>query len=238
MLLVLDKSPLRKALRALLRERRRSFALGKVRSEDLFERALDCGTMVYAPTSSLLDGWLQPCPDPDRMRDVLSASRAPGCTTLVTVVPSASAYEAELDVLRRDGKPYVIVEAAPSVEDFAREIGRGDSDRLWIPREGSVAVTHVRDVAQAVIDASETELQGRVHPVATHTRDVAALFREAADVAGRGSKVRGVWPPLHRVVRPVVRWFRGTEPAALALADMLAERSNPNLWRNQNVGGM
>lgn len=225
MLLLLDKSPLRRAVRALLRARSLPYTLGNDRAPDLFERALDCDTLVYAPTSNLLAGWLEPRPDPERMRTVLAASCAPGCSTLVVVVPSAAAYEPELDILRRDGKPYVIVEAMPLVEEFGCEIAKAGATPLWLPRSGSVPVTRADAVARAVLDASETEFQGRVHVVPATPHDLATLFRDAARATGAGVRVHAVWPPLHRIMRPVARWVLGTEPPALALAAKLEQQS-------------
>lgn len=220
MLLLLSKSPLRKAIRELLRSEGLACSLARPDADDLFEQAAGCETIIYAPSSTLLDGTLAGTPRPDRMRAVLGAANAPGCSTVVVVVPSTEAYEPELDVLRRAGKPYVVVVAPPLIEEVGARIA-GDAGTLWIPETGAIEGAHASDVARAVLDACESEYQGRVERVRGEQMDLATLFREAADASARKVRVRGVWPPLHRAIRPVARWLRGEEPHALSLASDL-----------------
>lgn len=221
MLLVLAKTPLRKAIRSALRERGIPMTSGRPDSEDLFERALDCDTLVYAPASNLLKGTLQPRPRPDRMRAVLRAANAPGCSTVVVVVPDVPSYQSEIDVLQSSGKPYVVVCAPPMVEEIGAQVASDGAGSLWIPRGGSVRASDARDVARAVLRASETEWQGRIETVESRETDLATLFRHAAESVGGRVRVHPVWPPLHRVIRPVARWLRRGEPRALSLASSL-----------------
>lgn len=126
----------------------------------------------------------------------------------------------ELDVLRRAGKPYVVVSAPPLLEEIGATIA-GDAGTLWIPESGSIEAAHASDVARAVLAASESEYQGRVERVHGDQMDLATLFREAAGTSAREVRVRGVWPPLHRAIRPVARWLRRGEPPGLSLASEL-----------------
>jgi len=225
MLLLVEKSPLRKAIRNLLSERGYDHALGNPNTEHLFDKALGCETIIYAPTSSMLFGSLAPEPTPARMRAVVGAANAPGCKSIVVVVPKSGDYEPELDVLRRDGKPYVIVRAPPLVEEVGAELANGDHDSLWIAKGGNVEAAHAKEVAEVVLAAVHSQYHGRVEDVQGAHMDMATLFREAAHVGGSQVRVHSVWPPLHRIVRPVARWFNGGEPAALTLAVTLENRA-------------
>ncbi|HEU4411511.1 MAG TPA: hypothetical protein VFS43_40070 [Polyangiaceae bacterium] len=100
-MLIAAEGPLREALRA-------AFEGGDLRiapfdHPDLFGAALGAGAIVYAPA---------PPADPERMRRVLGAANAPGVTLVVVVRPPGDDFEPEERLLRRDGKPYVVL-AAP-----------------------------------------------------------------------------------------------------------------------------
>jgi hypothetical protein len=71
---------------------------------DFFTSALKAGAIVYAPS---------PPAAPDRMRRVLGACNAPGVAMIVFVRTPDDALEPEEQLLRRDGKPYVVL-AAPA----------------------------------------------------------------------------------------------------------------------------
>src|ERR1044071_1615504 len=169
MLLLVERGPLRRAIRELAKNRARKSSLARWSDENLFERALGCGTLVYAPASNLLSGTLDARPAPDRMRAVLGAACAPGCSTIVFVAPSSGTYDAELELLRRSGKPYVVVSTPPLLEELASEIAKTETRALWVPRTGNIEVAFAADVAESVFSASETELQGRVMRVPTRS---------------------------------------------------------------------
>lgn len=109
-LLIAPEGPLRDALRA-------AFEAGEPRSApfdhpDLFGAAVGAGAIVYAPASPA---------DPERMRRVLGAANAPGVTLLIVVRPPGDDFEPEERLLRRDGKPFVVL-AAP---EGSPELGTG-----------------------------------------------------------------------------------------------------------------
>lgn len=221
MLLLLERSPLRRVLRELAKSRDIPVALGRPGDDALFERALGCDTIVYAPASSLLSGTLEPRPDPGRMRRVIGAAHAPGCSLIVLVVPAAGTYDTELDVLRRSGKPYVVVTAPPLIEELSAEIAKTDAAALWLPRTGNIDVGRAVDLAETVLEASRAENHGGVTAAPSRKADLATLFREAAAESPKPVRVVPVWPPLHRAIRPIARWLRGSEPSVLTLAARL-----------------
>jgi hypothetical protein len=224
MLLVLAKSPLRRALRARLRQTNTPYRLGKPTGDDLFERALGRTAVVYAPTSSALRGVLDPAPVPERMRAVIRAANAPGCGPVVAVVPKGDGYESELDVLRRSGKPYLVIQTPPLLEEVSEELARDGIESVWIPRTGSVEVAAAVEVAASVLAASESDWQGRTETVAGTELGLPDLFEHAADLTGRAIRVHSLWPPLHRLVSPALRWLSGKESNAVRMATTLAAR--------------
>jgi hypothetical protein len=224
MLVLLGRGPLRRALRSLAESRDVPLSVAKPHDESLFERALGCDAVIYAPASNVLAGTLTPKPAPERMRSVVGASSAPGCSMIVAVVPNSGAYDTELDVLRRSGKPYAIVKTAPLIDEVAAEVASADANALFVPRTGNVEVARASDVAEVIFAAVGAESHGGVSTVPCRSVDLATLFREAAAFSAKPVRVLGVWPPLHRAVRPVARWLRGGEPRALTLAMDLEER--------------
>lgn len=224
MLLLLERGPLRRAIRALSKARAAESSLARSSDGNLFDRALGCGTLVYAPASNVLSGTLDARPAPERMRAVLGAASAPGCSTIVFVAPSSGTYDTEIELLRRSGKPYVVVSTPPLLEEIAAEIGKTETSALWIPRTGRMEVARAADVAEMVFAASETEFQGRVMKVPSRSADLATLFRDAAAQSAKPIRVFPVWPALHRAVRPIARFLRGREPKALTLAAELERR--------------
>jgi hypothetical protein len=109
-MLIAAEGPLREALRA-------AFEGGDPRiapfdHPDLFGTAMGAGAIVYAPSAPA---------DPERMRRVLGATNAPGVTLIVVVRPPGDDFEPEERILRRDGKPFVVL-AAP---EGSPELGDG-----------------------------------------------------------------------------------------------------------------
>ena len=119
-LLALERGCLREAIaKTLGHADPAGVALESPASTDLFTRAFGHHAIVYGPAPCLLDGKLDPSPDVDRMRNVLRAANAPGVALVVVVIPEGDAYQAEIDALRRDGKPYIIVRAPALLEEVA-----------------------------------------------------------------------------------------------------------------------
>ncbi|MCU0691505.1 MAG: hypothetical protein MUF54_08895 [Polyangiaceae bacterium] len=217
---VSEHGPLGNAASPVLQQAEGAFEWVAPEHGDLFGRALHHRAIVYQPAACLLDGLLAPRPDPERSRVVTRASRAPGVELIVMVLPRTDAFVAEEDVLRREGKPYVILRSPVLFEEVAEHLPQDSDQPIWLPRTGQVTATSARAVASAVLDALGTDDQGRVLHVPGETVDVAELFvRASADRAG--SNVHAVWPLLYRVARPVVRALLGREPKALGLADQL-----------------
>lgn len=216
--LTFDAGPLRIAIADRLRAMGLS-ANAAVPRDDWFEAAMGAECVVYAPAARLLDGLLDPQPDPARMRRALGAASAPGVGSIVVVVPIGRAYDTEIDVLRRHGKPFVIVESPLLFEEVAAHLHESD---LWLPRSGRVAACAATDVAELVATAVAEEPHGRTLTVDAVEMDLATLFRRAADTTAGNVHVHGVPRFLHDVTRPLARWIRGDEPQALALADRLS----------------
>lgn len=220
-LLTFDAGPLRSAIADRLQAMGLSVNAAAP-SEDWFEAALGAGCVVYAPAARLLDGCLDPQPDPARMRRALGASSAPGVGSIVVVVPTGRAYDVELDVLRRHGKPFVIVESPLLFEEVAAHLHEAN---LWLPRSGRITACAASAVAEVVAAAVAEEPHGRTLAVEAVEMDLATLFRQAAGSTARNVHVRGVPRFLHNVTRPLARLIRGDEPQALALADRLSAAS-------------
>jgi hypothetical protein len=193
-------------------------------SDDLFSRALGHRAIVYGPAPSLLDGKLDPSPSAARIRGVLRAANAPGVSVVVVVLPEGDGYASELDVLRRDGKPYLVIAAPPLLEEVGDVIASGAPHTLWLPSGGLLRTARVAEVAHAVAEALGAEEQGRIVEVLGEVSPAPTVFRRAAEIGANHVRVRHMTPWLHRLLRPVIRWWYGREPPALALLDRLFPR--------------
>lgn len=194
--------------------------------DTLFDRALGHEILVYLPAGSLLAATLDPKPDPHRMRQVLRAANAPGVRRIVVVVPETGGFQSELDRLRREGKPYIVIESPLLYEEVAKLCARERS--LWLPRAGSVRAASADSLAKAVLAALQSEWDGRVERVRGEPCDVATLFEKATELTDAPCDVYPVWEPVHRLVQPIARFFR-LDPPALVVAERLRslERSAP-----------
>jgi hypothetical protein len=217
-LLTFDAGPLRSAIADQL-QAVGSSVKSVTPSDDWFAAALGAECVVYAPAARLLDGCLDARPDPARMRRALGAASAPGVGSIVVVVPNGRAYDVELDVLRRHGKPFVVVESPLLFEEVADHLCEAD---LWLPRSGRVAACAASAVAKVVASAIAEQPHGRTLAVQGAEMDLATLFRRAADTSTRSVRVHGVPRWLHDAIRPIARLTRGAEPRTLALADRLS----------------
>ncbi len=209
--------------------------------EDLFEKALEQTALVYLPAPRMLDATPRSRPSTERARAVLAAANAPGVEVVVFVLPDGEGYTEEIDLLQRKGVPYVIVVAPPLLEEVGEDLAVERARTLWIPRGGGLEVSTVEQAARAVVDAIDCEEQGGAFPVPRETLDAETLFRRAAELQGE-VRVRGVRPGVFRLVRPIARWVKRGEPAALALCDRLyADLTRPvhadpaGVSREQNV---
>lgn len=217
-LLAFDSGPLRKAIACRLQASGMS-VVASPSSEEWFERASGAKCVVYAPVGNLLRGTLDPEPDAARMRRLLGVANAAGARTVVVVVPKGKKYDLELDVLRRDGTPYVVVESSFLLEEIGAAMS-GDR-QIWVPRIGRIAASTARAVGDTVGMAVELEPHGRTLHVEEVHADLASLFQRAAQSAGGAIRVHAVPPAVFDFVRPIARWIRGKEPRPLALADEL-----------------
>lgn len=89
------------------------------------------------------------------MRRVLGAANAPGVRRIVVLVPPGDAFAAELELLRRDGKPYIVIESPLLFEEVAKLCARERS--LWLPRAGSVRATTTDALTEAIRAALTSE---------------------------------------------------------------------------------
>ncbi len=218
-LLITNQGPLGSAIQHALAQAGTRVDVVPPDHDDLFGRALDQQELVYVASSRLIDGIFDPKPDPDRARAVMKASVAPGVSMVVFILPNASAFDVETEVLERDGKPYVIVKAPLLLEEVAEVLASDPRPRIWAPQQGQVSVTTAAEVGRAVIEALKTERQGRTTYVEGEKVNAASLLQRAAALGSSPAKVQPVWPWLFRMARPLARLVLGQEPRALALCD-------------------
>lgn len=193
--------------------------------DDLFERALGRRAVIYVAAPSLLDAALNPAPSPERLRAVLHAAAAPGVEVIVAVFPDAQNYALEIEALRRHGKPYVVLLCPPLVEELAERLAEERDETVWLPRGAAARVSSADVVARAILDAVDTDAQGRVTDAPSEAAELTDAFGRAARLAG--ARVVGVPAWVHRSVRPLALWARRREPRALNLAERLTALAPP-----------
>jgi hypothetical protein len=226
-LLIAEEGPLRAAIESELRDAEIPTHVAPADHDDLWLEAKGHEAIVYLPSASLLDGHLAPAPNPERMREVLGAAGAPGVEVVVPVFPVGEAWDAEVTVMKRHGRPYAALRAHPLLEEIAGLVP-GDAQALLLPRIGRAAYCRAATVAAAVREAIRTEQQGRVSEVEAESSDVAALVQRAAEATHAPVRVRALWPWLFRLARPLFRWFRRREAQLLeALALLVPELAEP-----------
>ncbi len=221
-LLLAEPGPLKAALEAALGG---DVAVSSPRDPDLFERALGQNAIVYAPAASLLAEKLEPAPDPERIRSLLSASNASGVRVLVAVLPEGEGYRGEIDAIRHFGTPFVIFTTPPLVEEVALALRSEVGRTLWVPERGSSAFATAAAVAHEAVAAIDTERQGRVIALSSEMLGPAALLGRAAAFGALGLKIRRVSGWLYRFGGLLRRWLGGRIPASR----MLLERLFPEL---------
>lgn len=189
--------------------------------DSLFEKALGCRAIVHAMMPSLLDGKLAPAPSPDRMRAVLRASRAPGVELVVIVAPLGVAYDEELLVLKKDGKPYVIVRCAPLLEEIAEAADFATTRRLWLARGATTPIATAFHASAEILRAlRDDSLQGRTIELAEPV-DVADAIARAAQIAGAPADVQPTSRAIGTMYRKISSWLGRADPPALALYDRM-----------------
>ncbi len=220
-LIVTDKAgPLSVAIGHRLDEQAIAYEVAPPDDEDLFEKALEHTALVYLPSPRMLDATLHPRPSTGRAQAVLAAANAPGVEVVVFVLPDGDGYDEEKQLLQRKGVPYVIVVAPPLLEEIAKDLSTDRARTLWVPRGGGLEVSTVEQTARAVVEAIDCEDQGGAFPAPRETLDAETLFRRATELQGE-VRVRGVRPGVFRLARPIARWVKRGEPAALRLCDQL-----------------
>jgi hypothetical protein len=195
---------------------------------DLFMEALGCRAIVCTAAPSLLDGKLEPSASPERMTTVVRAANAPGVELVVVVVPSGEQYAEEERVLKRDGKPYVIVRAAPLVEELAVAANFHVGGSLWLARGRKTAITTAASLGSTVAKAlDEGSWQGDTVEVPSEEVDLAEAVRRAAHAAGARAAVRATPPALSAVRDRLAGWFGVRRPPALALYERMVAGCAP-----------
>jgi hypothetical protein len=224
-LLVAEPSVASRAVEVALRTRGYDVLMTALGDPDLFSHAVGRRAVVVLPTRSLLAAGLAPPAGCDAIEAALSAAGAPGVKLLVVALPSAAQFDPVVETVQRHGKPYIVLRACGLIEEVAEvlrpESGIPEHGTLWLPRSGEVRVSRGSALADAVATALETDEQGRVQELSSEAFDVASLFAVASGLGGAQVRVRPVQPFVYRMVRPVARWFKGSEPPLLALADRL-----------------
>jgi hypothetical protein len=195
-------------------------AVTTIEDDDLVSAACGQEAVVYLAGAGLVDAALSPAPSAERARDALRAAHAPGVSLIVAVLPEGDAYREEIDVIERDGTPYVVVEAPPLLEELAGTLYDGVT--LFVPSEGAVRATDAAGVAAAVRDALVTEEQGRIVSVAVGPLAPKALLRRAAELGSRRVRVISLWKPLYRLARWIGKLFRRRAPVPVVLCERLA----------------
>jgi hypothetical protein len=186
--------------------------------DGLFDVARGKRAVVYAPCARLLDGTLSPAPDVHRVRRALRAAYAPGVEVLVVVSPRG--YEPEIDIVRRDGTPYVIVESPPLVEDLGSEV-RG-ARALVVPRAARMGIAEARVLLEHVVDALHTKRPGRVSQVPAGALTPAAAFARAVESEHPRPRVIAMWAPLYRLMMWLAAFLRlRRHPAAQLTARLV-----------------
>jgi hypothetical protein len=215
---------LRDAIETTLRKKGHPTEVAPPSDDDLFGVALGKKAIVYIAAPRILDGWLAPRADLERLRAAIGAAQAPGIELIVAVFPAGQGYAAEEAALKVEGTPYIILHAPPLSEEIAQEVERDDERTLWVPQGSAVRTCTANELAEAVCAALSDEAQGRTHEVASRPVDWAALVRTAGQSSRRSLRVHSVPPTLFRLARPVARWMKGKEPVALSLYDRLARQ--------------
>jgi hypothetical protein len=228
-LVVCEQGPLWSAVTDALLSAGKHLATARPGTPELFLLALDKQTIVYAPAPSLLGGTLEPRPSRRRMHRVLRAANAPGVRLLVLLVPAAGGFAEEEALLRRSGKPYVVLRSPPLLDEIAEQMGTAEHEALWVPRAGVAEATDAERLGAALLEALDGEHEGSSIRVKGDTLDAAELFGRAANLfATRNAEPRlhihGVWPPLYRVTRRMLKLLGRPEPAALELWDRLGRQ--------------
>jgi hypothetical protein len=229
-LVICEQGPLSSDLTDALLSTGRRVATARPDDDDLFSQALGHEVIVYAPAPSLLAGTLEPRPSRERMRRVLRAARAPGVESVVLVAPARGGFAAEERLLRHSGTPFVLLRSPPLLDEIVEQMGTRGVQALWVPSAGNAPITDGARLAAAIRDAVETENHGTTVLVPGEHLDAPTLFGRAASLfASGGAKprlhVHGVWPPLYRATRQILRLLGRPEPAALTLWDQLRRQT-------------
>lgn len=184
-----------------------------VTDPDLFNHALGCRAIIYAPEACLLDAGN--VSEPERMRAVVKASHAPGVSRVVVVFPEGNSWHEEALVLQRDGVGYTILRSRPLVDELADATNLHAARSVWLPRGETVNLVSRRGLAFAIQDAiTRDDLCGATVDVSADRMEVAEAIRYAANVAGADVRVHAASPGISFAMRKLSLWM-GLEPPAL-----------------------
>lgn len=215
-LLIADPSPLTNAVQHALESSGEMVKQGSPSEPDLFMAALNCRALAYLPEPNLLQTSFR-C-NPDRMREILRASNAPGVKLLIVVQPQGSSYDAEDSLLRSHGIPYVIVRCPGLIEEFSASMNLRSCPSLWIPRGQSLALSSAAKLEKTVVDALNLdEYQGRTVDCPTEILPLDQALQTAAALQGQKVRVHATSPFLSKLILAVFRLFGRKRPDLPAL---------------------
>jgi len=221
-LAIVGNEPLGAAVCRALEEAGESPVLADAADDDLFDRATGCRTVVYAPAARLLEGTLDPAPDQERMRAVLAAANAPGVELVALIRPAAAAWSDEESVLRRSGKPYVVLRAPPLLEEIGTAAQLGAMSSVSVPRNGRARAALVSSVTERLLGAlADDEMQGRCIDIPGEALDAVDLLRRAAATLGHPIDVAGASPTGMKIRRALARLFGRPQQSAHDLVERL-----------------
>ena len=127
----------------------------------------------------------------------------------------------------------MVLRAPPLLDEVVAQMGMGGREALWVPRSGVVEITDGDRLSAKVLRAIDGEQDGSTLRASGEILDAPTLFARAVNLFAASGvaprlHIHGVWPPLYRFTRSLLRLLGRPEPAALTLWDKLGQRALPS----------